>query len=290
MTRSEGIFSRNSTKNPDFYGYNYVYVMYCSSDQFAGDGTATINGETWQFRGKNIITGVLDHFITAYGMNKAEEILWSGCSAGGQGVLNTIDQAAEILAQNGFSGKFKGIADAGWMSQFVPITSNIPMGSQLAEGYNLWNGSLTQCVASNPGFEYLCYLSQFGSSHLKTPTLFQCEQYDVFQTGYNCCNPPFTTDNFDYLDMMRSAYQQAFQVLGEENGVFSAACYWHCSTEDDTFTTIQINHGGENLSLQQVLGNFYHKEENRGPTHVVDYCEGYQCSGGCPPSPTAIKN
>ena len=128
------------------------------------------------------------------------------------------------------------------------------MGEQLQQGHQLWNGTSTDCTRSNPGFEGLCYLSQFAYPHLHTPVLFQTEQYDQFQTSYDCCNPPFVGGNEVYVEGMRTAYQFSFGVVEKPFGIFSAACYWHCSSEDTTFNDIQINFGNfGNLSLQQVL-------------------------------------
>ena len=80
--------------------YHDIFFFFSSQLPLPGDTSTTINQEKWEFRGKNIVSAVVEYFAVQMGMAKsANQILWSGCSAGGQGVLNTIDQAADILAQ-----------------------------------------------------------------------------------------------------------------------------------------------------------------------------------------------
>ena len=84
--------------------------MYCSSDQYAGDGVNYVGssskngnliiGDNWQFRGKEIVLSIVQYlFGFNNGLKYAQEILWSGCSAGGQGVVNTVDEVSHVLLQ-----------------------------------------------------------------------------------------------------------------------------------------------------------------------------------------------
>tara|TARA_R110002050_G_scaffold202040_1_gene337174 strand:- start:1217 stop:1516 length:300 start_codon:yes stop_codon:yes gene_type:complete len=81
------------------YNASYVYIMYCSSDQFIGDGVQHINGDVWQFRGTSIINNTIAFLIQQYDLMETKNILWSGCSAGGQGVVNTLDIAHDYLRE-----------------------------------------------------------------------------------------------------------------------------------------------------------------------------------------------
>ena len=47
-----GIFSTSAQENPDFVNFTQVYIKYCSSDMYSGNGEQQVNGMMMQFRGK----------------------------------------------------------------------------------------------------------------------------------------------------------------------------------------------------------------------------------------------
>ena len=55
----DGLLSTSKSVNLDFADFAHVYVHYCSSDFWAGDGERKIGGKTWQFRGHEIIDALL---------------------------------------------------------------------------------------------------------------------------------------------------------------------------------------------------------------------------------------
>jgi hypothetical protein len=165
-----GIFSLNPDVNPYFYNANKVYLRFCSSDAWSGDGSSMINGTMWQFKGLKHISATLDALMNNYGLGSSSKngddttrVMLSGCSAGGQGVVNALDFVAEYLDNAlGSNVIVKGLADAGWMMEVEKLRSNvISVHDQFVAGYTTWKSKPNQnCVNSaNPGSEYQCLFS-----------------------------------------------------------------------------------------------------------------------------------
>ncbi len=74
-------FSTNQTNNPLMYNWNAVLIKYCDGGSFSGDNeTATeIHGKSLYFRGKRILQAVRDDLMEQRGLNKASDVVISGC-------------------------------------------------------------------------------------------------------------------------------------------------------------------------------------------------------------------
>ncbi|MEW5985732.1 MAG: pectin acetylesterase-family hydrolase, partial [Chloroflexota bacterium] len=142
----KGIFSNDPERNPGFWNWNQVYVKYCSSDAWSGKGLAA---DGRQFRGRAIIQGVLNdlerhpQFATGQGTDSA--FILAGCSGGGQGVMQNLDDVALRLA-GGFDD-IRGINDAGWAIDVRPSYAGPDTPSfydKLAKGFSYWSAGLDQ--------------------------------------------------------------------------------------------------------------------------------------------------
>src|SRR5262249_10025833 len=110
---ADGILSTVATVNPDFAGYNHVYLHYCSSDGYAGNGDRTIAGITWHFRGKEIVAATIDQLSAPRDpslplLKDATDVIIAGGSAGAWGVSNNLDRIAASLPK----ARVVGIADS----------------------------------------------------------------------------------------------------------------------------------------------------------------------------------
>ena len=83
-------------------------------------------------------------------------MLFSGCSAGGQGVIVNADYVHELLKAKGSTALYKSFADAGWLQNLVPYFNNETSAAyQMQSGYPMWNGQIQpNCRLSNPGLEW----------------------------------------------------------------------------------------------------------------------------------------
>jgi hypothetical protein len=59
----------------------FVYVPYCTSDSFSADTPASNNTFGWSFRGRRVLTAVINKLLQA-GLAQSPNVLLSGCSAG----------------------------------------------------------------------------------------------------------------------------------------------------------------------------------------------------------------
>ena len=116
-----GIFNPSPELNPDFYNWTHVYLMYTSSDVWSGDRKASAETGDFYFRGKRILTAVLEDLmdptlIHGPNLSLATEVLFGGVSAGAQGVKQNIDLVAQILSPV----PVRGIDD----SNFFPLPTD----------------------------------------------------------------------------------------------------------------------------------------------------------------------
>ena len=184
---ADGILSTVNSVNPDFAGYTHVFVHYCSSDAYAGDAVRTINGASWQFRGKDIITATLKQLSAPSdaampSLKDATEVLVTGGSAGAMGVHNNLDRIAALLAPI----KVKGIADSGWVpygiKPFAPGTMDVRPDAPAALAY--YNGQPdNSCVAANPDKPGDCLNQNFAFPYITTPMFVYADQRDPSLLG-----------------------------------------------------------------------------------------------------------
>ena len=105
----QGIFARGKAANPT-RSWNFVYVQYCSSDEWIGGGGNLASGPAVQaqgapasyvFRGADIFDATIDHLTTigipiigggtsVLGNNDQTTVILSGTSAGGKGTMNNV--------------------------------------------------------------------------------------------------------------------------------------------------------------------------------------------------------
>eukprot|EP00656_Telonema_subtile_P016622 TRINITY_DN18798_c0_g1_i2.p1 TRINITY_DN18798_c0_g1~~TRINITY_DN18798_c0_g1_i2.p1 ORF type:complete len:275 (+),score=58.94 TRINITY_DN18798_c0_g1_i2:95-919(+) len=80
-----GLLSADCAVNPDFCNYNRVHMLYCDGNSFSGnrDQPVMVNDEPIYFRGKRIMDAVLKTLVRDHGLADAENVLLTGCSAGG---------------------------------------------------------------------------------------------------------------------------------------------------------------------------------------------------------------
>jgi len=273
-----GLFDSDPRLNPDWSDASYIYFPYCTSDSFSGTRDASNQTFGWHFRGKKVITYVIQSLLSQ-GLGNAPQVLVSGCSAGGVAVLANLDYVASLLPK--MTRNIRGHNDAGWMLDARPMTAvPITITQIIQQGVQLWGGSPDQsCVASHPSEIWKCYMGQYVIPYITIPLLVHQETEDFVQLQVAGCSKPFNTQKQQYLNEFRVNITKTLQMLKPPHAAFAPACWWHCSTETDQFWSISIN--------GQV--------NDRGALHAwfflgvaaewIDSCPGYSCSTGCPNIP-----
>ncbi|KAJ7380375.1 hypothetical protein OS493_008827 [Desmophyllum pertusum] len=122
------LLSASKSENPTFSEHVHVLVPYCSSDLWLGSKSNPkepfhfVNDssvDNFSFRGQTIFRSVFLDLLQRYNLSNAEEIVISGSSAGGIGVLNHADWVLNhIIKSRGLNTKLFSIVDSGWFINF----------------------------------------------------------------------------------------------------------------------------------------------------------------------------
>src|SRR5262249_55642636 len=150
------------------------------SDLWSGDRKASPETGGYAFRGRRIVQAVvtdLQNKSIAGGISSAQNILFSGTSAGGTGVMVNLDWLAAKFPHV----KVRGVNDAGYIPESLPDIPGYPsLKGFVQNAILLWNGKPdVSCAQANHGNLQLCYLSSV-YPYIKTPLLLQESQYDSF--------------------------------------------------------------------------------------------------------------
>ena len=183
------LLSASKYENPTFSEYSHVLVPYCSSDLWLGSKTNPkepfhfVNDssvDNFSFRGHTIFRSVFLDLLQQYNLSDAEEIVLSGSSAGGIGVLNHADWVLnKVIKSHGLNTKLLSVIDSAWFIDF--------QGSLRArvnpEFSSFANISLSACMDFSHGHTCCpsasCMISR-GYYPSSVPLLFVSSMYDSF--------------------------------------------------------------------------------------------------------------
>jgi hypothetical protein len=271
-----GIFSNDSLKNPSFHDANYVWVYYCSSDSYSGDRAASPETGGFHFRGKNIIKNVIQELIDKHDMKSAAEVLFTGCSAGGMGVLINIDFVGSIVRSQIEGVKYQAFIDAG---HFIDFETRLGVDGHLVQakkGILLWNGRPNDDCAKSME-PHRCYLSQYAMKFIRNPTLIFNSQIDSFQVGYGFGNWTIDLSNPDhrkYTEYIAEKALLSFRDRGKVS-IYAPNCLVHCASFDDAYTRITVM----GITQRDFVERWW---RSNGTTQVlIDDCRGLHCSEKC---------
>lgn len=236
----KGIFSQDASIN-NFAGWNQVFVYYCSSDNWEGSASnvrltaADENGNQLDylinFRGADIVEAVIatlqreprgdpvtykesgGNELVLPDIDKAEMVLFTGSSAGGDGVKNNVDRVGDLLRRTNKNCKhpdncsldYRGVIDANYPPSFhsldlthAAFCTAPPFLCTYEDVYtNKWNHvhidtfrgrgdeSCLQWHQRNmPGTEWTCADAQHVvTNHLTTPLFIRFDLQDQNLSG-----------------------------------------------------------------------------------------------------------
>lgn len=80
-----GLGSDDCNVDPTFCHFNKVRLVYCDGTSFSGNNPdpVVVDGTSLYFRGKLIMDQIMETLLKDFGLDKAKEIVLTGCSAGG---------------------------------------------------------------------------------------------------------------------------------------------------------------------------------------------------------------
>lgn len=122
------ILSSAESENPAFYDYNHVLVPYCSSDLWLGtkarrDGSFHFKNDpsvdNFSFKGQAIFRSVFEELSQKHDLNSSsDEIVVSGSSAGGIGILNHAKWLNNFTKSHRLTDRLLFIIDSAWFINF----------------------------------------------------------------------------------------------------------------------------------------------------------------------------
>ncbi|CAG7866209.1 unnamed protein product [Brassica rapa] len=285
-----GILSNKPQENPDFFNWNRIKLRYCDGASFSGDSQD--EGSQTFYRGKRIWQAAMEEFMSV-GMQKAEQALLSGCSAGGLASILHCDDFRERLP---LSTKVKCLSDAGMFLDAVDVSG----GRSLR---NMYQGVVTvqnlQKDLSSACTNHLdptsCFFPQNLVSDIKTPMFLLNSAYDSWQVRHSLapspadprgvwehCKSDISRCNSSQLQFLQEFRKQMVLALNSfsaspQNGLFINSCFTHCQSEiqDTWFTQDSPKLNGKRVA--ESVGDWYFDRTNN--VKAID-CP-YPCDKTC---------
>ena len=220
-----------------------AHVRYCDGGSYVGNASSGSprngTGPLW-YRGHANFEAIIDDLITNKGLALFDEVILSGCSAGGLGVIYKCDYLASRLVQ---VRKVRCVADAGlfleaddWfrgMAQFMSAV--LPVG----------------CVAAMPANATLdCILMRNALLYLHTPTFAVNSMFDNVDTGWLDGSQPALIQHREKLLQVIAPLRKA-----PRHGAFIPACPSHCMLHGGRDGWFNVRADGN--SLPRALARWY---------------------------------
>ncbi|XP_076925270.1 pectin acetylesterase 7-like [Bidens hawaiensis] len=233
----------------DLYNWNRVYMRYCDGSSCTGDVEEVDHANELYFRSARVFNAIVEELMSL-GMKDAQNVLFSGCSAGGLASTLLCDKFHGFFPP---STKVKCIADAGYFPHVKDLSGEYRFEQYFDKIVTLHGSanSLPSGCTSNmkPG---LCFFPEFTMPYINTPIFVVNSAFDTWQvanmfaTNESDPNGEFTKCKNDLKECSTSQLQrlQEFRsgFLGSINSVTKSptegrlinTCYTHCQTDEST--------------------------------------------------------
>ncbi|KAH9325143.1 hypothetical protein KI387_005321, partial [Taxus chinensis] len=240
-----GLLSNKDWENPDFFNWNRVKLMYCDGASFSGDVEDEVSG--LYFRGKRIWDAMIADLL-AKGMDKVEQALLSGCSAGGLATFLHCDNFRELLPRTAI---VKCHSDGGFFLDAKDITG-MHLIKSFFDGVVTLQGVVNNlpkaCTISQLDPKQ-CFFPQYLLQYIRTPLFILNAAYDSWQVGnilapdsadpqghwHSCKNNPVncTSAQLEILQEYRMEMLNALKTRKKlkSRGMFISSCFTHCQSE-----------------------------------------------------------
>ena len=290
-----------SATGTQFASANVVYLRYCTSDGYIGDVAASAATSNMHFRGRWVVSATIAALQQKHGLGSSAKpavVIYSGCSAGGRGVMHNLnyvqDQVASIA---GTAATTIGLVDSGLYIDIDTLDKTKTKLADQAKGIVAFNKAAVDphCASLFPGDQkYKCLLGQYaiGNLTLMAPVVVHAFQYDAYQLYVDLPVPFGLLRAFelkahpDWSALAEGFRAKTRAILDRTSStkvaVHSSACYMHCNTEKAAFSNgYKVN----DVSLANVLDRFTtatlaHSSGAR-PVVAIENCTGFACGTDC---------
>lgn len=146
-------------ENPFWWNANHVFIPYCTSDSWSGSKPYS-RSEMFSFMGSALVQQVVQDLLTL-GLENSTDLLLTGSSAGGTGVMLNLDPVREFLHEKKRLKHIavKGVTDSGWFLDRTPYAPTLkPAVDAIRKGMELWGGQVPRrCKNLYPSEPWRCY-------------------------------------------------------------------------------------------------------------------------------------
>ncbi|XP_010536210.1 PREDICTED: pectin acetylesterase 7-like [Tarenaya hassleriana] len=288
-----GILGSKQSSNPDFYNWNRIKVRYCDGSSFTGDVEAVNPSNKLFFRGARVWRAVIDDLM-AKGMNKAQNAILSGCSAGALAAILHCDQFRAILPS---SANVKCVSDAGYFIHGKDISGGSYIESYYSKVVALHGSAkgLPESCTSTTKPE-LCFFPQYVAPSMRTPLFVVNAAFDSWQIK-NVLAPTAVDKSKEWknckLDLKKCTAAQLQTVQGfrdqmlnalapvqsmASGGLFLDSCHAHCQGGSAASWSGSQGPSVDDTKIAKAVGDWFN---DRSPFKKMD-CPTYPCNPTCP--------
>ncbi|KAL1492260.1 hypothetical protein ABEB36_012736 [Hypothenemus hampei] len=252
-----GILSPNMQENPFWWNANHVFVPYCTSDSWSGSKRPSKQG-MFSFMGSSVVLQVVRDLIPL-GLENSTDLLLTGSSAGGTGVMINLDFVEELLHEEFMLKKLrvKGVTDSGWFLDRTPFAPTKPAVEAIRKGMELWQGRVPRrCREQYLDEPWRCYFGYRIYPTLKAPLFVFQWLFDEAQMDADNVGAPETKQQWDYIHKMGDALRHSFQNV---SAVFAPSCISHSVLTKKDWQLVKI----DDISLSDALHCWEQKTNRR---------------------------
>lgn len=273
-----GILSSNQTINAHWFDATFVYIPYCSSDSFSGNQMKSDIG--WSFMGSVIVENVVDQAISQFGISKRSNIIFTGSSAGAEGLYPNADRVSQKFPFM----KFFVLLDSGWFLDDEPFRngdcsdlSHCTEQGGLQRGVPHWNPRMNEGCAATKTQSTLweCILGYHAFPFLQVPSFVFVYGYDAAGLGHDgIYTIPSSPQELNYANEASINISKSLSAVGV-TAYFKPHCYYHTIEGNSHWNQVTI----DGKSFPSVA-----YEWTQNPTQkfqFADTCVGPNCNPTC---------
>ncbi|KAL3651010.1 hypothetical protein CASFOL_007413 [Castilleja foliolosa] len=274
-----GILSPNQTINPDFYNWNKVSLRYCDGSSFIGDVEAVDPATNLHYRGSRIFSGIVNELL-AKGLNKAQNVILAGTSAGGLATILNCDRFRAFVPN---ATRVKCVSDSGFFVYAKNLTNDVGFQfDRVVELHGVAKFLPTSCTSRMDSGS--CFFPQNLVGDIQTPLFLLNSAFDRYQISVNlkpnpaekpgwvsCTNhtETCTPAQLQTIKNFRDTFLETLKNVSDSpsRGLFINSCYIH----DYVYSTERWNYEGsprlDNKTIAQAIGDWYF---DRSSVRLID--------------------
>jgi hypothetical protein len=226
--------------------YNIIYVPYCSSDLWSGSSNKTHS------HGYDIFHSIFDDLKLDKNFQKATQIIFTGFSAGGLGLLLNLPN---LLIKFSLKIDLRVIIDSGW---FIDYPGSINGISKINEGIIYWNTQFSSLCQLKP--QYRCFLGSEAIRLFPSRVSILIIQSLFDQTQLHLDGINLNSDDFS-LKLLDNLRQSSDRI-----SIFAPACSLHGFLFRSLWSQFDI----EQRTLSSIL-NIWLKRKKRTHLQLIDH-------------------